>query len=458
MPTMNVSLESALSPNDKSPPMVPGALPFVGHSLDFLRDPLPLLIRAASTGRVAKMVFGQDEAVLLREPEDIEHVVVTSHRKFMRDKPTRALSQVLGDGLLTSDGDVWLRHRRLIAPSFHRERVNLYGRAMVEAAARFADERSPNEERNLHADMLGLTLGIVTRALFTSDRDERASEISSAINLLAERFGNLWFLLFPWLGRLPLPTHQRAEEALAMLDDVILGMVRERRERGGKGSDLLSTLLASQDDAGKGLSDREMRDELMTLFVAGHETTALALTFTFVLLARSSEAETRLREELRSVLGDAPATAEDFTRLPFTRAVVLEAMRIYPPAWGIGREAVEDVSIGGYRVGKGEQVWMSQWVNHRDVRYFPEPERFLPERWLGGMERSLPRFAYYPFGGGPRICIGNGFAMMELVLVLATLVRKNRVRIHQDKPLALSPRITLRPTKPIYVTYERVKP
>jgi cytochrome P450 len=446
---------STTTRSSKRVPLAPGALPLVGHALAYTRDQLGFLMRLAARGPITKMRLGPIEAVLLREPEDIERVLIGEHKKFVKDRMTRGLGRVLGDGLLTSEGDVWLRHRRLLAPAFHRDRVAAYGAAMAEAAEAFAGKSRRGEVRDLHADMMKLTLGIVGRALFDSEVGTRASDVSGALEVLVERFGSGLITLFPWMENLPLPTNQRTHAALATLDDVLLGVVRERRARGGSGKDLLSMLIEAQDDAGKGLNDRELRDELMTLFLAGHETTALALSFALVLLSRSPEAEARLRAEIADVLGDRPMTGDDVARLPFTRAVVLETMRIYPPAWAIGREAVEDFSLRGYFIPKGEQIWLAQWVNHRDVRYFPEPERFLPERWLGGLERSLPRFAYYPFGGGPRVCIGNVFATMEAVLVLATLVRHLHVRFEDDRPLALAPMITLRPRHPILVRYER---
>ena len=218
-------------------------------------------------------------------------------------------------------------------------------------------------------------------------------------------------------------------------------------------------LLDARDDVGTGLGDQELRDHLMTFFLAGHETTALALTFTFTLLAKNPAVEQRLRAELQSVLGEKPVSAADMPRLPYTRAVLLESMRLYPPAWAIGREALEDLSVAGHVLPKGSQLWMVQWVNHRDPRYFPEPSKFRPERWLDGLERTLPRFAYYPFGGGHRICIGNSFAMMEGILALVTLMRHFRIKlVHPDKPIRHLASITLRPKAPIPVVYEPLDP
>lgn len=442
---------SSITSSARLPKLAPGALPIVGHMLAYQRDPLRFLLNTAAQGPATLMRLGPLDAVLLREPEDIERVLLTDHKRFIKDRATRGLRLMLGDGLLTAEGEDWLRHRRLLAPAFHRDRISTYASDMVEAAEQFAREITPGATLDLHAEMMRLTLHIVVRALFDSEVSGETADVSRAIDVLVESLGDGYITLFPWLERLPLPSIRRFHEARRKLDDVLLGIVRARRTRGGAGTDLLSMLLAAQDEAGKGLSDREMRDELMTLFLAGHETTALALSFALVLLARSPEATTRLRKELAEVVGDRSPTADDVPRLGFTRAVVLEAMRIHPPAWAIGREALEDVVVGEHLIRKGEQVWMAQWVNHRDERFFPEPERFAPERWLGGLERSLPRFAYYPFGGGPRICIGNAFAMMEAVLVLATLLHRLDIECLDDAPIELSPVVTLRPKHPIPV-------
>jgi cytochrome P450 len=251
-----------------------------------------------------------------------------------------------------------------------------------------------------------------------------------------------------------LPQNARFDQALSALDDIILRIIRQRRARGG-GDDLLGMFLEARDEDGAGLDDRELRDEVMTLFLAGHETTALALTYAFLLLSKHPDAEARLRAEI-AALGERPATAEDLARLPYAHAVVLEAMRIYPPVWALGREATEELTLAGHRIPRGGQVWLAQWVNHRDPRYFDDPERFRPERWLDGLERRLPRFAYYPFGGGPRLCIGNAFATVEAVLLLVTLMRRLHIRVRLDRPLRLVPTVTLRPRDPVIARFERV--
>jgi cytochrome P450 len=429
-------------------------MPLLGHTLAYQRDTLGFLLRAAAAGRVTELRLATETVYLVREPEDIERVLVGEHKKFVKDLFTHRLARVLGEGLVTSEGETWRRHRRLMAPAFHHDRVAQSAAIMVDAAERAAAEMRPGEVRDIHADMMRLTLEIVARAMFDSELSDTAKEVRPAVEVMAERFGDSALLLLPWLEHLPLPRNRRFAEALGTLDRIVLGLVRARRARGGGGDDLLGMLLAAQDEAGVGLSDRELRDELMTIFLAGHETTALALSYAFVLLSRHPAVEARMVAEIGEVLADRTPEAADAQRLRFTHAVVLETMRLYPPVWGIGREALCEIAIGGHRIPRGGQLWLMQWVNHRDPRYFPEPDSFSPERWEGGLERRLPRFAYYPFGGGPRICIGNAFATMEAVLALATIARRRRVRVLDDGPLELAPTVTLRPRGPILARVE----
>ncbi len=438
-------------------PVVPGALPIVGHLLPYFRDPLAFMDFSASWGPVVQVRLGPLDAIMVREPVDIERLVVGEHKRLTKDRTTLTLRRILGEGLLTSHGDTWLRHRKLISPIFQPSNVAGLGDIMVDVTDRHASRIECGSPRELHADMTRLTADIVTSALFASDLGENIEKVSPAIETIVEHYGHGFGALFPWLDRLPLASNKRAFAALQSLDAILLDIVHRARQQNRLGSNLLSMLLAARDDAGKGFGDQELRDHLMTFFLAGHETTALALTFTFTLLSKHPDVEQRLRAEISSVLGDRSPGATDLSRLPYARAVILESMRLYPPAWAIGREALEDLTVAGYPIPKGSQLWMMQWVNHRDPRYFPEPLRFFPERWLGGLERTLPKFAYYPFGGGHRICIGNHFAMMEAILAMVTMMRRVRIRlVNPDEPIQLLASITLRPKRPIPVVYEDV--
>jgi cytochrome P450 len=432
-------------------------LPIVGHALAYNRDPLALIEFAASWGPVTEVRLGPLKALIVREPSDIERLVMGENKRLTKDKTTLMLRRILGDGLLTSDGETWQRHRKLISPIFQPSSVAGLGSIMVDVTERHARRIQCETPRELHADMTRLTADIVTSALFASDLGAQAAKVGPAIEMLIEYYGQGFGMLFPWFERLPLPSNKRAFTALESLDSILLDIVQRARKQNRLGSDLLSMLLAARDDAGKGFGDQELRDHLMTFFLAGHETTALALTFTFALLSKNPDVETRLRAEISNVLGDRRPEASDLSRLPYARAIILESMRLYPPAWAIGREALEPLTVAGYHIPKGGQLWLAQWINHRDPRYFPEPLRFRPERWLDGLERSIPRFAYYPFGGGHRICIGNHFAMMEAILTMVTLMRRFRIRlVNPEAPIQLLASITLRPKHPIPVVYEDV--
>jgi cytochrome P450 len=256
------------------------------------------------------------------------------------------------------------------------------------------------------------------------------------------------------IAHLPTEGKRRFERALRTMDEVIYGMVAERRGGGRDRGDLLSMLIGAEDEGGAQMSERQIRDEALTLFLAGHETTAAALTWTFNLLTQNPEAEARLFRELEEVLGGRAPTVGDLPRLKYTEGVVYESMRLMPPAWAIGREPLEDCEIGGYHVPKGTQVWISQYVVHRDPRYFAEPEAFRPERWENDFAKKLPRYAYFPFGGGPRVCIGNAFALMETTLCLATIARRYRVRVVSKQPLPWVAAVTLRPKEAVRVVLE----
>jgi cytochrome P450 len=446
------------------PARVPGprGLPYLGVALDYVRDPLAYLLRARErygTG-VVHLPMGPVSFYFVNEPELVEKVLVTDHRDYQKDIYLRRLGEdLLGQGLLTSEGDFWRRQRRLAQPAFHKERIAAYAALMVEEAERLAAtlRAAPSgERRDVHADLMRMTLAIVTRTLFSTDGSAAADDVGRALEVVMHRFADPLVAMFPRLGRLPLPANRRFRAARARLDEIVYGFIRQRRVEAAERPDLLGMLLAARDEDGGAMSDRQLRDELITLFLAGHETTALALSYTLYLLAQHPAAERRLHAELDEVLSG-PPTAEDLPRLRFTECVVLESMRLYPPAWAIGREALREVELGGHRLPAGAQVAMAPWVMHRDARHFPEPDAFRPERWEDGLARRLPRYAYYPFGGGPRLCIGREFAMLEAVLSLASLARQVRVRA-LPTPLRFIPSVTLRPRDPMWATFERRPP
>ena len=416
----------------------------------FRRDPLAVFRRmAARHGDVSTFRLGPRRFYLLNHPDLVRDVLVTHHRTFIKSYALQRARVLLGTGLLTSEGELHLRQRRLAQPAFHRERIAAMGQAMASAASAAAGRWRAGMEVDAAREMNRLTLAIAGTTLLGADVEGEADEIGRALTDALGLFDRLHNPFAPLLERLPVPATRRMRAARARLDATIHRIIAERRASGEDRDDLLGMLLAARDEQGDGggMTDAQLRDELLTLFLAGHETTANALGWTWHLLARNPEAEARLHEELRTVLGGRVPTADDVPRLPFTRAVLAEAMRIWPPAWTIGREPLEDYGAGGYRVRAGSIVLLSPFLVHRDPRWWDAPEAFRPERWMeDGFEATLPRFAYFPFGGGPRKCIGEGFAWMESVLVLATLASRWRLRHTADARVAPEPRITLRPT------------
>ena len=445
------------------PPGPGGRFPFLGDALSYARDPLGFVTRCAREhGDVVRLRLPGPPAYLLNHPDLVERVLVTENRDYKKDRETRGDLGFLGDGLLTSDGEFWRRQRRLAQPAFHRRRVEGYGGVMVGYAERTLKGWRGGEARDVHADMMRLTLEIVAKTLVDADvGGGQAEEIGEAVGVVmdhsSEQGSNFLLRLLP--EAVPTPGNVRFRRAIRRMDGIIQGIIDGRRRSaggradGGVGGgadgdagDLLSMLLAARDgETGEGMSDKQLRDEVMTVVMAGQETTALALSWAFYLLGEHPKAEEELLAELDGVLGGRAPDVSDLPRLPYADAVVKEAMRLYPPAWGIGREALRDTEVGGYRVAAGTQLYMCQWVVHRDGRFFEEPETFRPGRWLDGSTEGLPRFAYFPFGGGPRLCIGSGLAKMEAVLVLATVARRFRLEPVPGRRPVPKPSITLRP-------------
>ncbi len=418
----------------------------LGSVFDYAKDPLGFIERCVREyGDVSFAHFLGEPTYLLQNPEHIEHVLVTRNRHYIKDKLLRELlgGRLLGKGLLTNDGDAWLRQRRLMQPAFHRQRLAAYGQVMAEHARRQLASWRDGEVRDVYADMMGLTLGIVIKSLFDLEVEGEAETVGPALARVMEHFASVQCLVFPeWL---PTPENLGYRAAVERMDAFVSELVQRRREAGGESGDLLSLLLHVQDEDGGRMSDRQIRDEVLTLALAGHETTSITLAFCWYLLARHPEAEATLHRELDSVLGGRAPTVEDLPALTFTECVVKESLRLFPPAWSISREAVEEDEVGGWKIPVGAVVVMNPWTVHRDARFFDEPEVFRPQRWAEGLEQRLPRFAWFPFGGGPRLCIGSGFAMMEARLVLATLAQRFRVERVPDDEVELLPSITLRP-------------
>jgi cytochrome P450 len=430
-----------------APRRVPGPASRLGlrNLARFTRDQLGMLRDVAQTyGDVARVELLGQAYYLVSHPDDIEAVLVKHARVMLRDRHSVVLERALGKGLLTSEGELWKHQRRLMAQAFVPRRIQSYGAAMARVTDAGLRGWRDGAEINVHQEMSRLTMEVVADVLFGSGlAPGDVALVRDSMETVNEFFANspeAVVLLPAWV---PTPRNRRMNAAVASLDALIYQIIARRRA-GEPRDDLLGTLLAAQDDDGARMSDGQLRDEAMTLFLAGHETTALALAHTLYLLGTHPEVAERLRAELDAVLGDRLPGAEDARALPFTERVLKESLRLYPPAWTTGREAAEEVVVGGYCIPKGAQILASPWVVQRDARWFPDPERFDPDRWEGQRGKEIPRFAYFPFGGGPRVCIGQHFAMLEATLMLAVIARRWRVELLPGQQLTFKPSVTLR--------------
>jgi cytochrome P450 len=424
---------------------------------EYRRDSLAFYVRCARKyGDVFTIRFGHLQAVVLTHPDFIEQVLIGQNRNFVKHFGIQLMRPMLGNGLLLSEGDFWLRQRRLVQPAFHRGRFDAYGAVMVDHVRRLLEKFRDGETRDLHREMMGLTLAIAAETLLGADVSEVTADVGAALDLLMADFMYRFASPFPVPPWVPTPRNRRRRWAMQRLDSIIHGIIRERRAAGDDRGDLLSMLLRVRDENdGTGMTDQQLRDEMMTLFLAGHETTANSLTWTWYLLAQHPEIEEHLLAEVKEVLGDRLPTAADLPRLRYAEWVINESMRLYPPVVGFGRKAVERCEIGGYEIPAGGTVILSQWVVHHDPRWFDGPEEFRPERWDNDLIHRLPKYAYFPFGGGPRVCIGNTFALMELVLVLATIAPRYAFRLVPGRPVKLWPTVSLRPANGLPVVLHR---
>jgi cytochrome P450 len=442
---------------DKFPPgPSPGSRS--GSFKNYSRDPLAFLpTLAREYGDIVTMRFYKFRVYYVNHPDYIEEVLVNQARKFIKGRILRANKGLFGNGLLTSEGDFWLRQRRLAQPAFHRARIAAYAETMVQFTERILEGWRHGETLDVHAEMMRLTMQIVAKTLFDADVDADAQEVGRALEAIMEHNSDFRRLILTpsWL---PTLRNIRAALATRRLNKIIYRIIGQRRSGGRDAGDLLSMLLQARDEDGSRMTDQQLRDEVITLFLAGHETTALALSWTWWLLAQHPQAEAKLHAELDAVLGGRTPTLEDLPKLRCLDHVITESMRLYPPAWGMARLTIEDAHIGGYTIRKGCGVSLSQWVVHRDPRWYESPDEFRPERWEGDLLKRLPRFAYFPFGGGPRQCIGNTFALMETALILATIAQKFRLELVHGQTVTPVASITLRPRNGIHVTLEKRKP
>ncbi len=433
------------------PRRAPGPPGFYGlrNLLRFSRDPLGYLreLQKRHGDTVEMRVLGK-RFFVLSNPEDIEAALVKNARAMLRDDYIVVLERILGKGLLTSDGELWKRQRKLMSQAFVPKRIHAYGEAMVRVTDAAIRPWKDGLTINLHREISRVTMEVVADVLFGAGVDhEEVRTVGDSLEVINAYLANSPEAVLKLPAWVPTPRNLATTRAIQRIDAIIYRIIAERRAAPPR-EDLLGTLLAARDDDGTRMSDQQLRDEAITLFLAGHETTALTLAHAIYLLGKHPDIEQRLHEEIATVLGGRLPKSDDARSLPFTERVLKEAMRLYPPVWTTGRGVGEDVEIGGYLLPKGAQIMTSQWVVHHDARWFPNPEAFEPDRWTPERAKTLPRFAYFPFGGGPRVCIGNHFSMMEATLLLATILQRFRVELMPGARLALKPSVTLRQAGP----------
>ena len=428
----------------------------IGGSIrQFRSDLLDLLLNTARDyGPLASFRVGPRRVFLASGPDLIEQVLVSDAKHYIKHFGARGFRPVLGNGLVTSEGTFWRRQRKLVQPAFLKARVASYAPVMAEQTEQMLACWAPGRSVQIDYEFEALTSKIALKTLFNLDDPgdgERFSDtLKLAFDLMNARLRRV-FKLPLWV---PTPANRRLQNAVAELDQRVQGFIAAGRSREAPGNDLLSLLLVAQHEDGTRMTDRQLRDEAMTIYLAGHETTALTLTWTWYLLSQHRHVEEKLIAEWQDVLAGSAPTVKHLPRLPYTAAVIAESMRLFPPVYVIGREATVDLELGGYRVKRGYTVLMSQWVNHRDPEYFPSPKEFRPERWEDGLARRLPKFAYYPFGGGQRICVGADFALMEAAIILATVGQRYRFTLDPDATIEIKTQITLMPAHSIPATLQ----
>ena len=421
----------------------PREIPFIGSIHRRLGGPLDFFVELQATyGEVVRFTLFREKVILFNNPEMVQEILVTKQRHFHKGRALEGARSFLGNSLLVSEDEDHARQRRLIQPAFHHARIAGYARIMAQKAHEWAEARQAGETFDLVPQMNRLTLAVVGETLFGTNVESEAQEIAESLTVIVENFNRMFLPFWRQLKRLPTQGNRALAAAQKKLDSTVYRIICRRREEGGDRGDLLSMLLAAEDTENpqKRLTDTEVRDQALTLFLAGHETTANALSWTWYLLSQHEPVHLKMRAELETVLGpDRLPGLEDMPRLPYTRAVFAESMRLYPPAWVVGRRAMDDVTIGNYAVPKRTIVVVSQYLIHRDPRFWPNPEAFQPERWLDEEARAAqPKFAYFPFGGGARSCIGESFAWAEGVILLAVIARRWRFERISTGPRLLS--------------------
>lgn len=458
--SVHSSMQTQTSPAGQAPG--PRGQFFLGSILDFQRDPLGFVHSVASAyGPVARFRLANVMFNLVSHPDGLQQILQGNNHNYIKGAFFDPVRQMAGDGLFASDGAYWLRQRRLMQPAFHRQRIAGFAEIMVRQTERMLETwekvAGSNEPVDIAHEFTELTMRIIAESMFSTQLAEDVHRISSALTmLLADLNFRFQVPFYPRIG-FPTPRNLRAQKALRSVDEILYNIIRARRQNAGKHDDLLQMLMDARDeDTGEMMTDVQLRDELITMFVAGHETTAVLLTWLFHILSSEPEWEIRLVEEVNTALHGRRPGFEDLSSFPYLGMAIDETLRLYPPVWITNRNAVQDDEILGFRIRAGEVVGLSPYVTHRLPEYWPDPERFDPLRFSPEMTADRPRFAYLPFGGGPRQCIGNNFALVEARLIFATLVQRFRLQAVPDRPVCLEPTATLRPKDGAWMKIEKV--
>ncbi|MGL5810237.1 MAG: cytochrome P450 [Nocardioides sp.] len=448
----------------RRPPAMPGAYPGLGHLLQFARDPLAFFVQLRDHGDVTSWRLGPSNGVFVHRPEDVRRVLLSVEKDFtMGGDSGYAFGLFAGNGIITTGGPRWRRQRTMMQPGMRAGRVSGYAATMVELAGELTEELAEScasgQPRDVRADMVALTQRIAAKTLFGADVTNDAVAVGRALDIASREIGAEFRGVTMFLpGWLPTPGRSRLKAAIADIEQVIYRIIRERTEHrtdgcdhldGDRPDDMLQLLMDARDEAGEPMSARQLRDETMTLYIAGHETTGNTLVWAYYLLSRHREIFERMAAEIDEVVGDRLPRIDDYPLLTYTEAVVKETLRLYPTAWLLNTTAVDDVEVGGYHVEKGSTVWMSQWATQQDPRWFPEADQFLPQRWVGEAAADIPNYAWFPFGGGPHVCLGYRFALVEAVLILATIARRFRIDIDPELQLRPQPLLTLQPGRDV---------
>lgn len=432
-------------------------LPVFNHTIDMSIRPIQTMVSMQQEyPDLVEMHFPGNYTMLhVSNPELIEEVLVTRQKSFHKDAFLKVYaSGVFGNGLLSSDGDFWLRQRRMAQPAFHRQRIEAYAQIIADHTERFIAHITPGMPFNLTKAMNQLTLDIVAETLFGQVSDTHKHVISEALDAVMDQFSNDGLGLLSHLTKIPFTKarDERYQAATKMLDQTINAIIHERMQSSVERHDLLGMFLAARDDDNQPMSIQQLTDECKTMFLAGHETTALTLTWMMWLLIQHPYELATLRREISDVLGTRTATMADMANLPYTERVIRESMRLYPPAYTISRHSIEPVEIGGYQIPADKDVHMSQYAMHRDARWYPNPHAFVPDRWTAEFRAQLPKYAYFPFGGGPRLCIGQQFALLEATIILTRMLQHGEWALAGWQRITPQPSITLRPKQAVMMT------